>query len=48
MKTNLMYYLSSVYLVKNPLHVSGVFLVHHQDIPTRTTDSQLKSTKRTN
>jgi hypothetical protein len=48
MKINLMYYLSSVYLVKKPLHVSCVFLAQHQDIPTRTTDSQLKSTKHTN
>jgi len=31
-KTNLMHYLSSVYLVKQPLHVSGIFVAHHQEV----------------
>jgi len=31
MKTNLMYYLSSVYLVSLPLQVSGIFVVHQQE-----------------
>ena len=51
-----MHYLSSVYFVNQPLHVSGIFVVHHQEVycvcvcvcvciyMTRTTDSQLKST----
>jgi hypothetical protein len=32
MKTNLMHYLSSVYFVSQPLHVSGIFVAHHQDV----------------
>ena len=32
MKTNLMHYLSSVYFVSQPLHVSGVFVAHHQEV----------------
>jgi len=31
MKTNLMHCLSSVYSVNQPLHVSGIFVVHHQE-----------------
>jgi len=30
-KTNLMHYLSSVYFVNQPLHVSGIFVAHHQE-----------------
>ena len=26
-----MHYLSSVYFVSQPLHVSGIFVVHHQE-----------------
>jgi len=32
MKLNLMHYLSSVYLVNQPLHVSGIFVAHHQEV----------------
>jgi len=32
MKTNLMHYLSSVYFVSQPVHVSGIFVAHHQDV----------------
>jgi len=32
MKTNLMHYLSSVYFVSQPLHVSGVFVAHRQGV----------------
>jgi len=32
MKTNLMHYLSSVYFVIHPLHVSGIFVAHHQEV----------------
>ena len=32
MKTNLMHYLSSVYSVSQPLHVSGIFVAHHQEV----------------
>jgi len=32
MKTNLMHYLSSVYFVNQPLHVSGMFVAHHQEV----------------
>ena len=32
MKTNLMHYLSSVYLANQPLHVSGIFVAHHQEV----------------
>ena len=32
MKTNLMQYLSSVYFVSQPLHVSGIFVAHHQEV----------------
>ena len=32
MQTNLMHYLSSVYFVNQPLHVSGIFVAHHQEV----------------
>ena len=32
MKTNMMHYLSSVYFVNQPLHVSGTFVGHHQEV----------------
>jgi len=32
MKTNLMHYLSSVYFVTQPLHVSGLFVAQHQEV----------------
>jgi hypothetical protein len=32
MKTNLNHYLSSVYFIIQPLHVSGIFVTHHQEI----------------
>jgi len=32
MKTNLIHYLSSVCFVSQPLHVSGVFVAHHQEV----------------
>jgi len=41
-KTNVMYYLSSVYFVNQPLHIAGISSVCWP------TDSQLKSTTRTN
>jgi hypothetical protein len=31
-KINLMHYLSSVYFVNQPLHVSGISLAHHQKV----------------
>jgi hypothetical protein len=31
-KTNLMHYLSSVYWVTIPLHVSGLLVAHHQEV----------------
>ena len=31
-KTNLMHYLSSVYFVNQPLHVSGIFVAHQQEV----------------
>ena len=31
-KNNLMHYLSSVYFVNQPLHVSGIFVTHHQEV----------------
>jgi hypothetical protein len=31
-KTNLMHYLSSVYFVNQPLHVSGILVAHHQEV----------------
>jgi len=31
-KTNFMHCLSSVYFVSQPLHVSGVFIAHHQEV----------------
>jgi hypothetical protein len=34
MKTNLMHYLSLIYFVKQPLHVSGIFIAHHQEVFT--------------
>ena len=32
METNLIHYLSSVYFVSQPLHVSGIFVAHHQEV----------------
>ena len=32
MRTNFMHYLSSVYFVNQPLHVSGIFVAHHQEV----------------
>jgi len=32
MKPALMYYLSSVYFVNQPLHVSGISVAHHQEV----------------
>jgi len=32
MKTNLTHYLSSVYYINQPLHVSGIFVAHHQEV----------------
>ena len=32
MKTNLMHYLSSVYFVSQLLHISGIFVAHHQKV----------------
>jgi hypothetical protein len=32
MKTNLMHYLSSVYFVSQPPHVSGIFVAQHQEV----------------
>jgi len=32
METNLMHYLSSVYFVIQPPHVSGMFAVQHQEV----------------
>jgi hypothetical protein len=29
-----MYYLSVIYFVTHPLHVSGVFIAHHQEVFT--------------
>jgi len=31
-KTNLKHYLTSVYFVNQPLHVSGIFVAHHQEV----------------
>jgi len=31
-KSNLMHYLSSVYFVNQHLHVSGIFVAHHQEV----------------
>ena len=62
-KTNLISYWSSVCFVSQPLHVSGIFVAHRQEVycictqqlwpgwdgtSTRTVDSQIKSTTRTN
>jgi hypothetical protein len=32
MKTNQMHYLAANYFVSQPLHVSGMFTAHHQDV----------------
>jgi len=31
-KTNLIYYVSSVYFVTQPLHVSDILVAHHQEV----------------
>jgi hypothetical protein len=47
-KTNLMHYLSSVYSITIPLHVSGLPISHHQEVTIYlAADSQLKCTTRT-
>jgi hypothetical protein len=38
-ETNLMYYLSSVYSVTIPLHVSGLLVVHHQEVTMHICDN---------
>jgi hypothetical protein len=53
MKTSLMHYLSSVYFVNQPLHVSGISVAHQQEvyctyISICIYNSQLKSKIRTN
>jgi len=46
-KTNLMHCLSSAYFVYQPLHVSGVFIAHHQEVnSTHTTTGTYCSGKR--
>jgi len=32
LKTNSMHYLSTVHFVSQPLHVSGMFVAHHQEV----------------
>jgi hypothetical protein len=32
MKTNLMHYLSLIYFIKQPLHVSGMFIAHYLEV----------------
>jgi hypothetical protein len=32
LKTNLMRYFFSVYFVNQPLHVTGIFVAHHQEV----------------
>jgi hypothetical protein len=48
-ETNLMHYLSSVYSVTIPLHVSGLLVAHHQEVAMYTLlppdDGQLSSPK---
>jgi hypothetical protein len=34
MKTNLMHLFSLIYFVNQPLHVSGMFTAHHQELFT--------------
>jgi hypothetical protein len=34
MKTNLIHYLSLIYFVNQPLHVSDMFIAHHQEVFT--------------
>jgi hypothetical protein len=34
MKTNFMHCLSVVYFIKQPVHVSGIFIAHHQEVFT--------------
>jgi hypothetical protein len=34
MKTNLLHYLPLIYFVTQPVHVSGVFIAHHQEVFT--------------
>jgi hypothetical protein len=34
MTNNQMHYLSLIYFIKPPLHVSGVFFAHHQEVFT--------------
>jgi hypothetical protein len=32
MRTNLMHYLSLIYFVTQPLHLSGMIITHHQEV----------------
>jgi hypothetical protein len=34
MKTSQMHYLSLIYVVNQPTHVSGMFIAHHQEVFT--------------
>jgi hypothetical protein len=40
-KTNLMHYITSVYFVNQPVHVSGIFVAHHQEVYCICTVQQL-------
>jgi hypothetical protein len=33
-KTNYLHYLSLIYFVNQPVHVSGMFIAHHQEVFT--------------
>ena len=50
MKTNLMHYLSSVNFISQPLHVSGIFVAHHQEVYciNTTNDTCAENTAHTN
>ena len=41
-KNHLMHYLSSVYFVNHPLHVSGIFVAHHQEVKGKGVPSQAR------
>jgi hypothetical protein len=38
-ETNLIHYLSSLYSVTTPLHVSGLLVAHHQEVAMYVCDS---------
>jgi hypothetical protein len=46
-ETNQMHYVSLIYFINQPLHVSGIFIAHHQEVKKgKTIQLQAKGAQR--